>query len=125
MSGPITPTASVKEITIASGQSLSDVVNLEGKVLVGISMPASWDAASLTLRAQTVSASGTVEQDLYDESGAEFTIAADADRMIYINPTAGFPLLSVRFRSGTASTPVTQSANRTLRLLLARHPNAS
>lgn len=96
--------------TIASGASLSDaVVPPPGFKLVGIHMPAGWDAASLTFQG-CESAAGTYA-NLYDAAGTEVILAAAVDRFIAVasltNPFAGTPFLKIR--SGTSGSAVAQN----------------
>jgi len=91
--------------TIADGASLSDAVFVEGGVIVGIRMPAVWDAANLTFQ---VSMDNVTYLNAYSSAGAEHVITAAASRHIWVDPSqfAGYPWLKVR--SGTAAVPVDQ-----------------
>lgn len=100
--------------TIASGQSLSDVIDLSGRNLTGILLPAAWTAADLTF---SVSIDGVTYADLYDETG-EYALVVGASVFSGINiaPLMGFRYLKVR--SGTSASPVNQTADRDLVLTL-------
>ncbi len=109
-----------QDVVIANGESLSAVVPLDvrgARQLVGLQMPAAWDAASLTF---AVSFDGTTFVPLYWD-GAEYTVAAAggaaASLGVSLEPSAfaGWPF--VRVRSGVAATPVNQGAERTLKAL--------
>lgn len=100
--------------TIASGQSLSPGVNLDGLHLCGIRMPAGWDAAGISLQ---VSYDGQVWRDLYDVSGA-VAIPAGANQHIALE-LARFVGIGgwIKVRSGTAGAPVNQTADRAVELV--------
>lgn len=100
--------------TIAINQSLSGAVALGDGVLTGIVMPTAWTAAVLTFQ---VSHDGSTYQNLYDEAGGEYTIAADAARNIAV-PAGDFSGWSyLKIRSGTSAAAVNQAAARTLTLV--------
>jgi hypothetical protein len=108
-----------KTVVIANGATgLSGEVDLQGYKLAAIQMPAAWQAANLTFLGATES--GGTFQSVYDDSGTEVTVAAAASRCIVIDAAAmSFAALRfLKFRSGTAATPVNQTADRTLTLIL-------
>lgn len=107
----------VKTVTIASGQSLSAELDLEGFKLVCILMPAAWDAAAITFQISDV-AGGTF-LDAFDDAGVEISATVDAARAVGFDDILP-ELSSVRFmklRSGTSATPVNQTASRTFKIL--------
>lgn len=112
-------TADKKTATIALGASESGVIDLEGYQLAAFYMPAAWDAAAISfLSAPT--ADGTFEPVYAD--GIEVTEPVAAGRCCPISSNA-LALASLRFiklRSGTAATPVVQTAARTINLSLKR-----
>lgn len=94
----------------------TEVINLGGRVLTGIYMPAAWTAAALTFLA---SYDGTNFFPIYDDTGTEVSVTAAASTFITINPSTWFGTLHyLKIRSGTAGTPVAQLADRTLTLIL-------
>ena len=102
--------------TIANGGTLSDAVYLHGEVLVGIRMPAAWDAANLTFQ---VSMDDVTYLNAYSQAGAEHVVTVTAvSTHIWVDPTdfAGYRWLKVR--SGTAGTPVEQSTGEDARLIV-------
>lgn len=111
--------ATPQRAVIASGASLSGTIDLDAgrRTLIGIQMPGTWTAASLTF---AVSHDGTTFVPLYWDGG-EYTIAAAggaaASLGVSLDPSAfaGWPF--VRVRSGTAGSPVNQGAERTLQVL--------
>lgn len=102
-------------VTIANGASLSDEVDVgEGRVLVGILMPAAWTAASMTFQAGAVS--GALG-NLYDEYGTEVEYTVDASRYVAVDIPTFASARYVKVRSGTSGTPVSQAAERTITLV--------
>ena len=91
--------------TIADGAALSDGVYVGGNVIVGIIMPAVWDAAVITFE---VSMDDVTYLDAYSAAGAEHTITAAADQHIWLDPTQFASYRWVRVRSGTSAVPVNQ-----------------
>lgn len=106
-------------VTILSGQNVSNLVRTDpGQTIIGIFMPAGWDAANLTIQATANPDSGTpTYNDVYTPS-AEYVIGAAANRFIAIPATDLLGISAFRLRSGTAATPVNQSVSRTLTLLM-------
>lgn len=103
-------------VVIASGASLSPEVDLGNFTLAGVIMPSGWDAANLTLQAKTANGTAT---NVYDDSGSEVSITAAASRYILFWPALDLTgLRHIKVRSGTAATPVNQTADRTLTLIL-------
>ncbi len=102
-------------VIIANGQSLSGVVQIAGKLLVGIIMPAAWDAANLTFQ---VSRDDVTYNNKYDDAGVEKTITAAAARHIDVVPAEFSGSEWLKIRSGTSGTPVPQTAARTIYLVL-------
>jgi len=96
---------------IAISTSLSAAVYIRGGLLAVIEMPAAWDAANLTFQA---SGDGTNYFNLYDEFGTEVTVTASTSRRIRLEPSQWAGIQYLKIRSGTAGTPVTQTAERTL-----------
>ena len=101
--------------TIENNAAVSDHVNLEGSVLVGIRMPAVWDAANLTFQ---VSMDDVTYLDAYSGAGAEHVVTVPGvDTHIWVDPSAfaGYRWLIVR--SGTTGTPVDQTTGADPRLI--------
>lgn len=98
---------------IAAGASLSNAIQLEGMVILGIQMPAAWTAAAMTFQG---SADGTTFGDVYDDGGTEVSIAATTAAVaarFLVNASVLEKLAAVRFlkiRSGTTGSPVNQVA---------------
>jgi len=106
-----------KEIqaTIAINTSLSAAVELGGHSVERIIMPAAWDAADLTF--QISDDGGTTFQNVYWDWGAEMVVDAAASYTIELSPFVKLSNLDqLKVRSGTAGTPVVQTAARTIGL---------
>lgn len=108
---------------IPIGTSLSGEVTLGGKRLVGIIMPAAWDAANLAFQALLAEPSTLPKTPVYgnvvDQAGAAIAITAAASVYIALAPTAAFLGLGrILVRSGTNAIPVNQTAARTIGLVV-------
>jgi hypothetical protein len=100
-------------VSIGSGTSLSTALELGGRAVLSIEMPGAWDTANLTFQ---VSNDGATFANLYDEAGVEVAVTAAASRFIRLDPAKFAGIQQIKLRSGTAASPVNQSATRTLRL---------
>lgn len=109
--------ASIATVTITSGASLSSAIGLQDYLLVGIQFPAGWDAASITFQAAEKPA-GTFN-NVYDETG-ELTITTSAlSRHVVLGTTHRLSAQpAIKIRSGTAGSPVNQTADRIITLVL-------
>lgn len=116
-----------QDVTILSGASLSEEVDVRHFQIVAIQMPTSWTTAALTFQARPGAADVTPKanetlQNVYDDAGTEVSVAAADDRYIALTGAKLDALTSVgalKIRSGTAGSPVNQDADRTLVLVLA------
>jgi len=116
---PSDPTYSVKTVTIAKDGSLSSAVQIAGYHFYGIVMPDTWDA-STTLTFQC-SHDGSTYQELQDDSGAAVSVSgAAASKNISLDSIALklVPWNSIKIRSGTASSAVPQTAERTITVVM-------
>ena len=109
--------------TIASGSSLSGVIdmsafalNKDNYRLFGIVMPSAWTAANLTFQASYDG--GTTWVNVWDATGDEMSVMADANRWIALIPDALSPISFLKIRSGSSSSAVNQASDRTLNLIL-------
>lgn len=102
-------------VTIASGASLSGIVDLGPLRAFGVLMPASWTTANLTLQA---SADGVNFYNVYDDSGAEVTITVAASQYVILaSPAKMLGLRWIKVRSGTSGSAVNQGADRTMNII--------
>ena len=104
----------VMTASIDNGASLSGAVDLGGRKLAAIDMPAAWTAANITFQA---SADGITYDDLYDNS-TERSLTVAASRYLMQNIGDWVGLRYLKIRSGTSGTPVNQGASRIITLLV-------
>jgi hypothetical protein len=107
-------------LTIPAAGSVSNAVPVgAGAVIVGLAMPAAWDAANITYQG---SVDGINFQDIYDTAtngtSNEWSTAAVANRLIMLDTSLSDSLQQIRLRSGTSATPVNQTAARTITLII-------
>jgi len=105
------PFLSTLSATIAISQSLSGALDLRDSPIVAITIPASWTAANLTFQG---SMDNSTFVNVYNMYGEEFSVEAAASRHIVLGTQEFAWARYVKIRSGTAGTPVTQDAARTL-----------
>jgi hypothetical protein len=112
-------TSTIKTVTVANGATgLSAAVDLTGLQILQLQMPATWVAANLTF--QTSDTETGTFQDLYDDAGTEVTVTVSAQARniaIDVNALKLAGLTWVKFRSGTAATPVNQTADRVIKVI--------
>lgn len=115
----INPTPSICQdgtLTIASGASLSDALNLGGNILLGFYMPASWTTAAVTFAA---SEDGVTYSPVVKD-GSELSVTAAAGQYIVLFPADFMGIRYLRLRSGTSSAAVNQGAARDLTIIVGR-----
>lgn len=107
----------VKTATILDTASLSDEVKIDGYRVYAIQIPASWTTATITFQAKA-SVSGTLA-NVYNDAG-EVELSAASDRYIVVDDllSDGLRGYSFKIRSGTSATPVAQSGDITLEVVL-------
>jgi len=116
-------TRTLVPVLIGSGTALSAEVTVGAKRIVGVQMPAGWDAAGITFAALTRQTSGAVPTltfaKVQDAGGTEVLITTPvADTYVAIAPTVAlYGLGRIKVRSGIAATPVNQTADRVLYLV--------
>jgi hypothetical protein len=99
---------------ITSGTALSPEVDIGPRLLVGIAMPAGWDAAALTFQASFDG--GTTWLEMQGAS-AVLTYNAAASQYIAVDPALWRGVSALKVRSGTLGAPVNQTADRNLTLI--------
>lgn len=107
------PFNSTTTATITSGQAVSAGVDLGEQRLAGIILPAGWDAASLSFQ---TSIDGTNWVELADTSGLIGVAAPAVGRMMMVDPATFYGVRWLKVRSGTAASPVNQTAGRDITL---------
>lgn len=101
---------------IPDAGSITDPINLGGLRLFGVVMPADWTAANLTF--QMSPDGGASWANLKDQTGNEITAVVSASDCVVVDPAHFAAMPFLRIRSGTAASPVVQSAERTIKLIL-------
>jgi hypothetical protein len=110
------PTVTSLVVNIAPAGNLSATGFTGGLPLCGIQMPNAWDAADITFQA-SCDLIDRVE-NVYDKDGIELQFKAAAGQFITFDPAYFSGVRYLAIRSGTSSTPVTQSAARAIILAL-------
>lgn len=104
--------------TITSGTSLSEAINTGDMKLAGIKMSGAWNAANLTFQGCEIE--GGTYMDIYDDAGTELSVTAAANHAIALTDKV-FEAVNaykyIKIRSGTSSTPVSQTADREIILV--------
>lgn len=104
---------------IAINGNISGAVNCQGLVPVGVQMPAAWDAADIDF---LVSPDGVTYSLLYDGQGNRVSCAVTASKTISFDHIQGLlnTVMNLKIHSCAvgAGTDETQTAARTLRLIL-------
>lgn len=106
-------------VTLSTSTSLSGALDLEGFSLAAIQMSTGWTDADLSFQA-AASSSGTF-MDIYDYNGVELTVETTASRVVSLGGAIGevlAPIRHMKVRSGTSTSGVNQSTDRTLTLIL-------
>lgn len=116
MANPVNRMCETEAATIANGASLAAAVNLRGRVLCGVYMPAGWTAAGLSFQG---SPDGATYYDIHDASG-EVTSPASVSIYASVDPLPFYGVNFIRVRSGTSAAAVNQGAERVLTLMLGR-----
>jgi len=104
------PAAIISGPAIASGQSLSSVLDLSQKTtgIKRITLPAQWSSAWLTFQ---ISQDGAVYSDLYWPTGGLVVVTVVPGSTIVTDP-AVWGAAFFKFRSGSPTNPIVQTATR-------------
>jgi hypothetical protein len=103
------PLTILDEPIIAEGQSLSEGLDMTGKTLKRITMPAAWDGAALTFQ---ISTDGLFYNDLYLADGREVKAMVVPGAAVIVSEFFADAYNFMKFRSGTAADPVMQTERR-------------
>lgn len=115
------------EAKVPSGASQSQVIDIRSHEILGIEMPAAWDAAKISFLAtvRNDGAAGTslteTPQEVVDQAGTEVSLTvAQGTYVVFNRDTQALlqGLARVVIRSGVAALPVNQTADRIVRLIL-------
>ena len=117
-----------RQVKIASGTAVSvhvdehnpditrNFIDLAGSVLIGIEMPAGWDAADITVVGSADA--GVTSKEVVDDGGTAVQFVVAAGRLIPVDWAAMLCVRWLRLRSGTSGTPVNQTADRLIGLVV-------
>ncbi len=114
-----------KNALIFAGSALSLPVDIVGKRLVGIIVPAGWASASMTF--SVAPAEGPIFYDMYDQAGIEFSVSPVAGKFMPLGLQLTYDsdsdspfsnIEKIRIRSGTAEAPVNQTSEQIIGLVL-------
>lgn len=106
----------IVEATIALDASLSTAVDLQGCRLVAIVMSAGWDTAGMTFQA---SVDGSTWINVHDDAGNEQALVVAGSRYwVILAPSEWESIRHLKIRSGTSGTPVAQTAERVIELVV-------
>jgi hypothetical protein len=102
------------QFTIASGQSQSAAIDMDGFGILRIHTPATLTGTAMTLLGSPTL--GGTYNPIYDDT-AEYQIPNyAANRCIMLDPSKFLGLRFMKFRSGTAGAPTTEGADRVFTL---------
>ncbi|SMB93238.1 hypothetical protein [Deinococcus hopiensis] len=110
----VAPGTTSYDVSITSGQSIGASAALAGRSPLRLIVGAAWTAADITIQ---TSADNATWADLYDAYGSVYTIKAAASRSIILPVADLIGINYIRLRSGTPTTPVTQTSGATLSLI--------
>lgn len=99
--------------TIANGASQSSIINVRGRDVVGVQMPAAFTGTAITF---TASFDGATFQALYDTAGNAVSYTVAASRYIQIPRGTLGGMQALRLVSGSA-----EGAGRTVQVILQPH----
>jgi hypothetical protein len=105
-------------VTIAQNTALSPEVDVGGKVLVGIKVPSSWVTAGISFQA---SIDGVTWAELEDQTATAISVASltgGTQYLVAMDPTKVRGVRAIKVRSGTAASPVNQTASGGVALML-------
>ena len=103
-------------VTIPNAASVSDAIDLTDTAILGFVSPAAWTTAALNLE---VSDDGSSWSSAYDAYGSQVGSVATLNvaSRYAVDMSALLPWRYVRFRSGTAASPVVQGADRAFKII--------
>lgn len=117
----MTPNYYTKTVTIPAGATgLSAAVDLQNFAPVALIMPAAWQTAVITAQA---SMDDVTYNNVYDDAGNERSLTVAVDRYITLSSSDLLACRYLKLRSGTAATPVDQTAARTITLVVKPMPS--
>ncbi len=106
-----------KPVVISAGTSQSGLEFLDqGGLIVGLLLPAAWDAANVTfLHALDPNAAFS---PVFDRNGQEYVVVVAAGRVVTIPNIDLSALRYFKVRSGTSQIPIPQTADRIIQVMI-------
>jgi hypothetical protein len=106
------PNLTTQTAVIASGVSISGVIETGQLTPCAIQLPSAWTTAGITF---AVSLDGATYGPLKNQAGTEVLVTApDADDVINLDPKDFGAVRYFKIRSGTEGSPVNQGAARSI-----------
>ena len=93
------PRVSLEPVTIASGQTTSNQVELNGRTVVGVYMPAAFTGSALTFLVEDADGN---DKTMADGAGADVSKTVAADKMVLLNPADFAAVNKVKLVSGSS-----------------------
>ena len=118
MDSVVYPTRITATAVIPNGSSVSGAVVLGPTVFLGFTGPAAWTTAALNI--EVMDQNGVwITGGLFDSAGAAVSswAAVTAAAAYSVDTLAMLPWRTIRFRSGTASSAVTQLGDRSFGII--------
>jgi hypothetical protein len=108
-------------LIIQAGESLSNFVDLTGKDIIRLTMPAGWNSANITFQ---ISSDGNNYNDLFTYEGTEVTMVVTTAATVVIREDSAIKNAAafLKIRSGTRAFPVPQSQQRDFVLAVSPAP---
>ena len=103
-------------VAILNGASVSNTIDLTDTCILGFVTPDAWTAAALTIEVSDDNVSWSAAYDAYGSQVGSVATLNVASRYA-VDMSALLPWRYVRFRSGTAASPVVQGADRAFKII--------
>lgn len=104
----------IADCIIPASASLSGGVDLGAYRLVGLSIPATFEPTTVTFQS---SFDNVTWNNVFDSAGVERTVTTGPSRRIILSPSDFYGIRYIRIRGGTAASPTTVVADRTIKLI--------
>jgi hypothetical protein len=104
-------------VTIPNGASVSGTINLTDTCLIGFVAPSAWTAAPLTIEVSDDEVIWGTPKDGYSAQVGSYPSINSSDPFYGVDIQSLMPWRYVRFRSGTAASPVVQGADRSFKVI--------
>ena len=102
-------------LTIPSGQSTSDSIQLSRNYVVGLILPETLDGSVVTILG---SSDNETFRDVYESTGIEVEIKSTLGKLLVIEPIYSVAYAYVKFRAGTGESPVVQDTAQEIKVII-------